>query len=372
MRIGIDSRALSGPDCGIKQYLSSLLVNLLEIDTVNQYFLYSCRSFSGDEFNKYDNVKTIVQPFNNGTLWVQLVLPWLLRRDNIAIFHSLEAMLPLISPCPDVVTFNDLVSFRLPQGHNKKAHLASILFPLVARRAKRIITISDNTANDVVKYLNIERAKIKTIYLAADVSSLMVDISDGMIENFKRRFNIKNKYILNVGVISPRKNIVRLIKAYAKLLKTGKINCDLILAGPGGWDVKEVEAVIKVENMIERVRLVGDVSRADLAIFYRLAELLVYPSLYEGFGLPVLEAMACGLPVVTSNISSLPEVAGDAARYVDPYDINDLAAAISELLKDDKLRALYRDKGFKRASKFSWKKCAEETLSVYHEVVKEK
>lgn len=368
MRIGIDVRSLSRPKTGIGYYTYNLVKNLLIIDNQNEYFLYSCRDFDCELLKSFKNVTVRISKFKIGTLWVQIVLPFLLARDKLDIFHSTEAMAPLFVNCPVVVTVLDLIPILFPKGHDPKANLAAKLYPLVFKRAQKLISISDNTKRDLIRVMGMPAAKIKTIYLSAN-REIYHPVEDHVaLSAIKSKYGLGEKYVLTVGVLSPRKNVGRLVEAYdrARIALAEKI--DLVVAGPPGWQYEEVYETVDKLGLKASVHFLGAVPLEDLPGLYNAAEMLVYPSLYEGFGLPVVEAMACGIPVITSNLSSLPEVAGDAALLVDPYNVAELAEVMARLLEDNKLRAEMVERGLKRAELFSWVKCASETLKTYREV----
>jgi glycosyltransferase involved in cell wall biosynthesis len=227
-----------------------------------------------------------------------------------------------------------------------------------------IITVSKSTKKDVIKCLKFPEEKIKVIYNGVDERFKPLKNYNDVLH----KYNINPPYILYIGTLEPRKNIPALIKAFYKLKKRG-IRHKLVIVGKKGWKYKQIFRVVEDLNLRRDVVFTGYVSYNDLPKFYSAADLFVYPSLYEGFGLPPLEAMACGCPVITSNVSSLPEVVGDAGFIVDPSDIGGLSRTIKELLANDSLRENVIRKGLKRIKEFSWEKTAKESLKVYKEVI---
>jgi glycosyltransferase involved in cell wall biosynthesis len=238
-----------------------------------------------------------------------------------------------------------------------------------ARKASKIIAISENTKKDIIDYFGIDEEKIRVIYLGVDRQfSPQPDMDEvGVLS----KYNLPSGYILSVGTLEPRKNLIRLINAYKMVASSGEPVPKLVIVGGQGWGDEELGKVVRESGLIDLVILTGYVPDEDLPALYRNTTVFVYPSLYEGFGLPPLEAMACGTPVITSNVSSLPEVVGDAAILIDPYNTTEIAQAIASVLKDKELRERLRMNGLARSNLFSWDKTARETLKLYQEVIEE-
>jgi glycosyltransferase involved in cell wall biosynthesis len=250
-----------------------------------------------------------------------------------------------------IVTVHDLTPYKYPEFHTlrRKIYYKFIVRHLL-EQADIIITDSNSTMKDLKLCFGIKSSKVRVIPLAADLNHTS--------EKVPAKYGIKEDYILYVGTVEPRKNLIRLIKAYNELRPKEK----LVIVGCSGWNNKEI---YKQKN--ENVIFTDYVPSEDLNKFYSNAKIFVYPSLYEGFGIPILEAMKCKVPVITSNTSSMPEVAGDAALLIDPTSVNEIKNAMSKLLKDKKLRDSLVKKGIKQAAKFSWDKTAKETIKVYNE-----
>ena len=247
----------------------------------------------------------------------------------------------------------------------KKYFMYRALLPRTIKSADKIIAISHHTKNDIIQHFKIPEDKIKVIHLAANKN--YKPLQGDKINKIKQKYDLNCPFILYVGGLAPNKNVKRLIQAFYKLKKQG-INHKLILTGVKRWKYKSIFETIEKLNLQKDVIFTGYVPDEDLPALYNAADLFVYPSLYEGFGLPPLEAMACGTPVITSNTSSLPEVVGDAGIMVNPYDVDELANKMYEVLTNDGLGEELSKKGLERAKLFSWKKCAEEHLKVYEEV----
>ena len=339
MRISINAQLLNYRDFGIKTYLKCLTENLVKIDKNNEYLLLS---------DKKQN-----------KLWEHLVLPFIVNRGGFDLFHTPDHILPLLPiKCRKVITVHDLSFVNHPELFTAgKRSYKQLMTPLSLKRADRIIAVSQNTKNDIVKLYKTDPGKVTVVYNGVGEEFCEVESKD-VLSEARKKYELPDKYILFVGTIEPRKNIINLIKAYKKS------GTDLILAivGKKGW---MSDSIIKEITSDNRILWLDTVGSKDLPALYSMADLFVYPSLYEGFGLPVLEAMACGTPVITSNVSSLPEVAGDAAVLVDPDNADAIACAIKNILKNEELRKSLISKGPEQARKFSWKKCAKETLKVY-------
>jgi len=233
-----------------------------------------------------------------------------------------------------------------------------------ARRAARIITISKSTADDVIRVLGLPKEKLSVVPLGVSAAYRPITDEQVLREVCARYSLVPHEYLLYVGVLEPRKNVPRLLHAYALLRKSG-VRHPLVLVGRRGWKYDDVFRTLEALRLGNDVVFTNHVPEGDLPALYCGARVFVYPSIYEGFGLPVLEAMACGTPVVTSNISSMPEVAGDAALLIEPRDHEQMASAIESVLVDEGLRQSLRERGLKRASVYTWDKTARETLKVY-------
>jgi glycosyltransferase involved in cell wall biosynthesis len=265
-----------------------------------------------------------------------------------------------------IITVYDLTPLLFSETHEKgRVLMHKYLFPLILKKSDKIISISHHTKNDIIKHFKIPEDNIKVIHLAANEN--YKPLNENEINNIKQKYNLNYPFILYVGTLEPRKNIPTLLKAFYKLKKQG-IKHKLVITGKKGWKYKSIFETIEKLNLQKDVIFTGYVPDEDLPALYNAADLFVYPSIYEGFGLPPLEAMQCGTPVITSNTSSLPEVVGDAGIMVNPYDVDELANKMYEVLTNDGLREELSKKGIERAKLFSWKKCAEEHLKVYEEV----
>lgn len=348
---------------GIGRYSSSLIDELSQKSFFNKKFnLIKCYNQNSQTIN-YVNCSSDVFSISE-----QFKLPIISFENNIDLFHSPHFIFPIFNSGKLILTIHDLTPL-----------LFSDIFPLKARiymktmiwlskfKADKIITVSKNTKDDLVEIFNYNPEKIVVIYNGVDSSYRIIN-DEKLIYDVKDKYDTGEEFLLYVGNIKPHKNIPSLLKALDKLNKNNK----LVIVGKRDNAYDEIFDVIKEHDLSDRVIFTGFVSDEDLILLYNAATLFVYPSLYEGFGLPPLEAMASGTPVITSNLSSLPEVVGDAAITVDPYNINELANEINNVLSDKELQKVMINKGLKRAKEFTWEKTACETIKVYEEVLNKK
>jgi glycosyltransferase involved in cell wall biosynthesis len=301
-------------------------------------------------------------------LWEQFVLPRHLRQDGVSLHHGTVNALPVAWRGPSVVTILDLTFLRMPQAFNlgNRMYLGWAV-RYAARNADRIITISEATRRDVIRLLRVPPQRVKRVYCGVD--ERFKPMRDGRaIAAFREKRRLPDNFILYLGTLEPRKNVARLVQAYATLRRRETTSYPLVLAGGRGWGEAAIFAEIERSGYADDIRYVGYVPEEDMTLWYNAATLFVYPSEYEGFGLPPLEALACGTPVVASNASSLPEVMGDAGILVDPKDPDAIADGIQRVLEDETLRNQLANRAPSRASAFTWQQMATETLAIYRDV----
>jgi glycosyltransferase involved in cell wall biosynthesis len=372
MHIAIDVR-MGHTRVGMGVYVRGIVSNLGKIDKENEYFIILNKGGKDNFVPLQDNFHKI---FTNITysdylkrdLWEQVYLPNLLNENRIDIYHGTNYSLPLFAKTKMVLTIFDMISFLSSKWYKSiSRYRVQKLLNLSAKRADKIITGSENSKKDIVNILGIPEEKIKVIYIGVDEEYKI--INDQSKLNFvKAKYSISKKFILHVGSMNPRKNIPRLIEAYGKLPMQLLKEYRLVLVGEKGWRSNEILAKIEQLGLKNSVIFTGLVEDDDLPLLMNEASLLAFPSLYEGFGIPPLEAMACGVPVVASNASSIPEVVGDAALLFDPYNVEEMTALICEVLTDEELRDDLVKRGFEHMKHFSWEKAAQETLAVYNEI----
>jgi glycosyltransferase involved in cell wall biosynthesis len=364
VRIGINGRFLVAKRTGVQRAAYNLIKTLFEIDRENEYIL-----FTGEEQAKewnYPNVKLVTSRLKVGEnlrnhLWEQFVLPRLARKHEVDILHSPANMAPLFYRGASIVHIHDLCFVVNPQWYSYLFHTAyNVAIPRLAKRASRVITNSNNSRNDLLQFYQVDASKVRLIYWAVDQTFGSEPVSD-------RRIDEEGDYILYVGSLEPRKNIATLIEAYEQL-RTDNPDLKTKLILIGGESPLFAAVRLQIKQFHNDVVFKGFVSDDELKQYYRNALVVAYPSLYEGFGLPPLEAMASGAPVVTSNTSSLPEVVGDAALMVSPYDCAQLAGTLARVIRDRRLREEMRRRGFEQVKKFNWYRVARNVLAVYYEV----
>lgn len=299
-------------------------------------------------------------------LWEQAALPGLVRQHRLDLLHGAVNVTPLLSLCPTVVTIHDLSFMRYPQAFPapQRMYLQSQV-RRSARHARRVIAVSQATKEDVVALFGVPPERITVIYNGVD--DMFSPATPEEIDAFRRQRGLPQRFVLHLGTLEPRKNLARLVEAFAQARQQLAASDDLklVLAGGKGWGYDDIFAAVERLGLQKQVLFPGYVPDADLPWFYRAATVFAYPSLLEGFGLPVVEAMACGTPVITSAVSSLPEVAGDAALLVDPLSADALADALVRVLHDSTLAGEMRRRGLLQASRFSWQRTAAETTAVY-------
>lgn len=292
-------------------------------------------------------------------LWEQLVAPLVLLRDRPAAIFCPLNVIPLVARCPAVVTVHDLAFLRFPERFRpaKRRYLTALTRASV-RRAAHVLTVSEFTRQEVISLLGVEPDKVTATPNGRDerLGSLPAEA----VAAFRNERQLPDQFLLFLGTLEPRKNLTTLLRAYAAARPS--LDMPLVVAGGKGWLYEPIFALVDELGLREQVRFAGFVPRDELGLWYNAATALVYPSLYEGFGLPPLEALQCGTPVITSNTSSLPEVVNDAAVTVDPTDVDALARALTRIAADAELRAELRERGPNQAARFSWERTAAGTL----------
>lgn len=365
MKIGFDVNALAVKWSGIKHYTLYLLNALMKVDKENEYLLYSRESFSD-----LDPLEPNFRYCSVPSRWHwRLGLRSELRKGEINIFHSANPAPPPIRGCKFIFTAHDLCFKANRHWVPFRTYCRLTLYKALAfRLSHKIIAISESTKHEIMKYYKVPEDKIRVVYYGIDHDIFKPIEAVSLIEAAKQRYGIEDDFIIYAGIINVRKNITRLLQAFSLLKKEHKFPHKLVLAGEESEVHPDVSLLLEQLDLRDEVLCIGFVPQDDLPLLYNGAELLIYPSLYEGFGLPLLEAMACGTPVITSNISSMAEVAGDAGLLVDPYNVDAMAQGMYLLLSDTDLRNKLREKGLQRAQEFTWEKAAKETLEVYEEV----
>ncbi len=361
MLIGIDaSRAAYSQRTGTENYSLFLIRHMLQLDKANQYRLYFSQAPAADLFSPAPNVQIRHIPFPR--LWTHLRLSFEMLAVAPDVLFVPAHVLPILHPLRSVVTVHDLGYLHFPEAHTAwDRWYLQWSTEHNARSAAHIIADSEATKRDLVQHCHVPESKISVVYPGYDPS--IAPVSDlAVLDAVRKRYGLPSGYLIYVGTLQPRKNLIRLLDAMAILARDH--DAHLAIAGKKGWLYEGLFAHVRKLGLENRITFTGYVPQGDLPALISGANAFVLPSLYEGFGLPVLEAMACGTPVICSNTSSLPEVVGDAAVLIDPSDISQLAQAIASVLESPHLRQELRGRGLERVKRFSWADSAAAILRV--------
>lgn len=359
MIIGIDaSRAALARHTGTETYAYQLILALAHLTSAElRLRLYTHQPPEPDPWPRSPFVETRVIPFPR--LWTHVRLAAEIGRHPPDLLFVPAHVLPLYCPVPAVVTVHDLGYLYHPEAH---PFLQRLYLDWSTRRhsriARHIIADSEATRTDLIKHYQAKPQAVSVVHLGRDPTLKPVPDPTPV----KARYHIQGDYLLYIGTLQPRKNLIRLLAAFQRVSQNYAVK--LVLAGGKGWLYDEIFDRVQAMDLRERVILPGFVAEADKAALISGALVYLYPSLYEGFGLPLLEAMACGTPILTSNVASMPEIAGDAALLVDPYSVEAMVAGLTRLLADASLRQTLVEKGFRRLQDFSWAKAARQTLDI--------
>ncbi len=370
MRIAIDAHSIGTRLGGNESYAANLIEALAQIDSVNHYTLYVTTAEAIDRYRqRWPNFLVRSTRPHTPLIRIPLTLSAELRKNPVDVLH-VQFTAPPFCPCPVVVSVHDLSFEHLPQTfHRRSRTQLRLTVRHSVRRAARVLTLSEHTRNDVIETYGIAGPMIEVIPIAASPKFKPVR-DDKELQRVRHTYRITSDYILSVGSIQPRKNLVRLVRSYTLL--RDKLGADklpkLVFVGKRAWLYDETLRALEDASLGDSVILTGYVPESDLPALYSGATCFVYPSIFEGFGLPPLEAMQCGTPVIIGNRTSLPEVVGDAALAVDPFDVNAIAGAIEQILNKPALRDELRVRGLERAKMFDWHETARRTLRVYEQV----
>ena len=367
MRIGIDARLVYYSQAGIGQYILHLINGLAQIDHENEYVILQSRK---------DDTTILHQPnFRRVSLWTpshhrleRMSLNVELMRLGLDVLHSPDFIPPHRPSCKSVITIHDLAFLLYPHFLTKESARYYGHIDQAVSWTDHIIAVSNSTKRDTIDHLGVPEDKITVVYEATNPIFCPIDRHQAC-QRVRDRYGVDAPFVLFVSTVEPRKNVPTLLQAFRQLRECYHQDVQLVLAGGKGWLIEDVYNLIGELSLDGQIHLIGQVPSEDLLSLYNAAELLAHPAFYEGFGLPPLEAMACGLPTIVSNVASLPEVVGDAALLIDPHDVNELTVAMWRVLTDQELNHEMRGKGLRQAQRFSWTRAAQETLDIYRKVV---
>jgi len=370
MRIGVNLLPFREHLAGAGRFAKNVVENLAEIDGRNFYLFVTAESWEHFRIQR-ENFSQVLCPFSPKdqllrVFWEQLILPWQLLYHQIDLLFTPSVVIPLWIPCKTVTMIYDMIPFHRGVTKYPKSRAAYIRW-MTRRAAKRsdvVLTVSENSKREIIQFCQVPQEKILVASAGVDEKYRPLD-SDELIASCRARYNLPDQFILFVGTLEPGKNIFRLIQAFRRLKSRDCIPHRLVIVGPYGWEINRLLEAINDPELGGEIQIAGFIPEEDLPLVYNAADLFVFPSLYEGFGLPPLEAMACGTPVIASNVSALSEVVGEAGLLVDPYDVEDLASAMERVLTDQGLRAKMVQKGLERAKLFSWRRTAEVVVEAF-------
>jgi len=368
MRIAFDGTTLTPGRTGVGYYTEHLLQHLAA-QADDEVIVLSNRPL---DTTRPLPPRTLVAPTAvplPRLVWLQTLAPRALRRLRPDVVHFTNGMMPLASPVPTVVTIHDMSLTMYPRYHPlRRVLLNRPLVDIAARRADAIITVSQSARRDIMRIYGIDARRIHVVHEAAAPSFRPVR-DRATLDRIRQRYGLAERVILYVGTIEPRKNLPKLIAGFARRHQAGDLPHQLVCAGPYGWLSRDIEALIEELEIRNALRFTGYVPFADLPALYSLAEMFVFPSIYEGFGLPVVEAMACGTPVITGHVAALAEVGGGAVEHVERLDADQLGDAMVSLARSPERRRHLSRLGLQRSQVFSWERAARETVNVYRQAL---
>ena len=365
MRVAVDVRAMGGERSGVGFWVYNLVRSLARVDRENEYLLCSNRPVA-IPFPLPPNFERHVRAMPIGNLWLQTACPVDLARRGADVFHGTNFVVPLVSRTPRVATIYDLTPHLFPRYHTAGNNLVQRLVPASVRRSRLVIAVSEHTRRDLTALWNVPDAKLRVVH-GAPGEEFFPRTDPAELAAFRARHGLPERFLLAVGTIEPRKNLAGIFDALALLKRDGITDHKLVLVGARGWRTGPIFDRLESLGLRDDVVFAGYQGWDTLPYYYSLARLLVFPSFYEGFGLPPLEAMACGTPAVVGDNSSLPEVVPDPALRVDANSPRALADAIKRLLADEGLRRRAAEEGLAWARTFTWDDVARKTLAVYRE-----
>jgi glycosyltransferase involved in cell wall biosynthesis len=367
MRIGIMLRHYEQHEGGVKHYTKTLLPLLFTLGAQHRYLLIYQNPKLLGTYAAYPNVEEIVSRIPGTILWDQLAVPWITRNRGLDIIFNPKFTVPLLHPAKKIFVLHGSEWFAIPK-HFKwydRVYCRTVV-PWYCHRADAFIAVANKVKEDAVRYVHADPNRIFPVHNAIDPRQFYFIEDEARLAAVRERYRLPGKFVLWVGQIESRKNVKRLLRAFADIARDHPHR--LVIAGDQRWSTREELSELETLGLKERVQFLGWVQHTDLPAIYRLAELFAFPSLYEGFGIPLVEAMACGCPVLTANTCAPPEVVDGAGYLVDPYDVKAISTGMRTILDDAALRMAMIARGLERAKSFSWEKSAREVLAVFDAV----
>lgn len=365
MRIGIAARDLARSGCGVGTYISNIVDHVVRLDQKNEYVIFYQNK---DSINPAPGVLTEQLDSNNKVIWDYALLPRAVKKYKLDLLFCPKNVLPFGIEGKSIITIHDLAYYDRSLNAYKQLDTVYMrrMIRSSAKRANGIIAVSENTKADILRTLDPPKATaIKVIHEAASEAFRLLE-DQNPLDRCRKKYALDGPFFFYAGSISPRKNLARAVRAFAQI--AGDIPHTFVITGGRRWRDGDFFDAVGRSGVADRIKVLGHVSQEEIVDLYNLADFSIYPSLYEGFGLPIIEAMSCGAPVACANGTSLPEVAGDAALFFDALDEDSISDAILRLAQDEKLRGEYAAKSLAQAKNFSWQRTAEETIAFFDEI----
>ena len=378
MRIGIEAQRLLRPHKhGMDRVALELIRNLQVIDKENEYFIFVKPDVDKNAITATSNFNIVEISGGPYPWWEQFKLPKIAKTYNCDILHCTSNTAPYFKNIPLITTLHDIIYmegslFKLLLNkaslYQKFGNLyRRIIVKKVVRNSRRLITVSNFERKNIKNFFNLKTESVQTIYNGVN-QSFSIKVDPEHVARVKTKYQLPESYMLHIANKDPRKNTKRVLLAFREFLKKSSLNCKLIILGCNDSDLKIILNDIRASEIYDHIVLTGYVSDEDLPVIYRLSQLFLFPSLREGFGIPIIEAMACGVPVITSKTSSMPEVAGNAAHLINPHNVEDLCAGMIRILSDETYKNELIRKGLARSKEFSWKNMATQVLEIYKNI----
>lgn len=368
-KVLINGLQLCEENTGVQYYTENLLKEISNKDNIEIHSIVS------NNYKRNINGQIYLHNINIGNsrlkriIYENIYLPKFLIENHYRLYHSTNYILPYFCSFPSILTIHDLITFEYPKlCQRESVFYFKLLLSRSIKRATKIIAVSNTIKNDILRRFDVPDAKIEVVYHGINLILKKTENIDNL-KKTRQKYHLPERYILFVGNIEPKKNLERLIRAFDKLRKTTELKHKLVIVGKKGWKYNSVFKTIDELKIRNEIIFTGYVPEVDLSTIYSMADLFMFPSLYEGFGIPPLEAMACEVPVIVSNKGALPEVTGGRCLQIDPYNVQEITEVMYKLLTDTNLRRKSILQGNEWVKQFSWEKAAKETLNVYEQAI---